>query len=93
MRVVFPGFSDQSKGTRAAQIDLQLIAAISDFGIETGLVDGPEGVEIVGAVVADCESHVSILDRVAACTRKAMKYGDLQESAKFSKNYLEGLDR
>ncbi len=53
-----PQIRDQRKRSRAAQVHLQLIAAVGDFGIKTRLVDRPQGVEIIGAVVADCESHV-----------------------------------
>ena len=71
---------------QATQINLQFIAAIGDAGIEAGLVDGPEGVEIIRLIVAQCKSHPSILDGPADSARNAMKAMYLPECENCEKN-------
>ncbi len=55
-------FCDQRKRIREADIASQFVLAIRDSRREAGLINRPESVEILAAVVADCESHFLILD-------------------------------
>jgi len=55
-------FCDQRKRIRAAEIASQFVLAIRDSRREAGLINRPQSVKILAAVVADCESHFLILD-------------------------------
>ena len=89
--------SNQRKSPWASQVKLQLTAAVSDVGLKTGLIDRPKGIKIVAAVIADCESHTSILDcgskSAESLIGKAMWARHLHQPANFSKIYVEGLAR
>ena len=63
-------FCDQRKRIRAADIASQFVLAIRDSRREAGLINRPESVEILAAVVADCESHFLILDGHESGRRK-----------------------
>src|SRR5712692_8952014 len=59
----FPSsFCDHSKSSPAPHVNLQFVSRIGDSRSEACLINLPERVEIFWPVVADCESHPTILD-------------------------------
>jgi hypothetical protein len=72
-------------------VEAQFTATVGDFWGKAALIDGPNGLEILRAVVADCELHPIILDAGHSCAWKSKCIKHLRPPGKFKKIYVEGL--